>query len=116
MHLVYPPPPPPPPQKKTNKQNKHFQFLLGITVFAREIQDNGYAKLGGGLSFFPPSHCPRDCEGIQHEMLTEDSVVLSPTGDGTAICTVRGHLSHLNIEPFAGQMKYLPLWLFYDRE
>ena len=71
---------------------------------------------GGGLSFFPPSHCPRDCEGIQHEMLTEDSVVLSPTGDGTAICTVRGHLSHLNIEPFAGQMKYLPLWLFYDRE
>ena len=54
----------------------------------------------GGLSFFPPSHCPRDCEGIQHEILTEDSVVLSPTGDGTAICTVRGHLSHLNIELF----------------
>ena len=113
MHLVYHPPPPP--SKTKTKQNKHFQFLLGITVFAREIQDNGYAKLGG-LSFFPPSHCPRDCEGIQHEILTEDSVVLSPTGDGTAICTVRGHLSHLNIEPFAGQMKYLPLWLFYDRE
>ena len=29
--------------------HKHyFQFLLGITVILREIDDNGYAKFGGG--------------------------------------------------------------------
>ena len=27
--------------------NHCFQFLLGITVVPREIQDNGYAKFGG---------------------------------------------------------------------
>ena len=52
MNLVHPPPLPPPPQKKFH--NHCFQFLLGITVALREIQDNGYAKiflsreLGGG--------------------------------------------------------------------
>ena len=38
MDLVYPP------------QNLHtycFQFLLGITVVPREIEDNGYAKFWG---------------------------------------------------------------------
>ena len=111
MHLVYPRPPPPP----TNKQTNIFNFSW-VLQSLQEKSKTMVMQNWGGLSFFPPSHCPRDCEGIQHEMLTEDSVVLSPTGDGTAICTVRGHLSHLNIEPFAGQMKYLPLWLFYDRE
>ena len=38
--------PPPPPLKK-NFHNHCFQFLLGITVVPREIQDNGYAKFGG---------------------------------------------------------------------
>ena len=44
--------PPPPQKKQTNKQtnnlhNHCFQFLLGITVVPREIEDNGYAKLWG---------------------------------------------------------------------
>ena len=29
--------------------NHCFQFLLGITVVPREIQDNGYAKFEGGV-------------------------------------------------------------------
>ena len=28
--------------------NHCFQFLLSITVIPREIEHNGYAKLGGG--------------------------------------------------------------------
>ena len=43
MHLVYLPPP-----LKKKIHNHCFQFLLGITVVPREIQDNGYAKFGGG--------------------------------------------------------------------
>ena len=40
MHIVFPPSPPPPPLPK--KLRKHcFQFLLGITVIPREIEDNG---------------------------------------------------------------------------
>ena len=43
MHLVYPPP-----QLKIFITG--FQFLLGITVVSREIQDTGYGffYLGGG--------------------------------------------------------------------
>ena len=41
MHLVYPPPP-------ENFHNRCFQFLLGIAVVSREIQDNGYAIFFGG--------------------------------------------------------------------
>ena len=40
----------PPPPKKKKKKNLHhhcFQFLLGITVIPREIEDNGYAKFWG---------------------------------------------------------------------
>ena len=46
MRRVYPPPPPPP----QILHNHCFQFLLGITVVRREIEDNGYAILffGGG--------------------------------------------------------------------
>ena len=43
MHLVYPRPP--------NLHNHCFQFLLGITVAPRDIEENGYANfsflLGG---------------------------------------------------------------------
>ena len=66
MHLVRPPPPPQkkkkkkkkttkthPQQKKKKKKKKKlynycFQFLLGITVIPREIEDNGCAKILGG--------------------------------------------------------------------
>ena len=41
MHPVPPFPSPPPPRKKLNGC---FQFLLGITVIPREIEDSGYAK------------------------------------------------------------------------
>ena len=41
MHLVYPPPP-------KSLHDHCSQFLLGITVVPREIQDNGYEKFGGG--------------------------------------------------------------------
>ena len=47
MHLINPPPAPPKKKKKKEKEKLHdpcFQFLLGITVVPREIQDNGYAK------------------------------------------------------------------------
>ena len=37
MHFVYPPPP-------QILHNCCFQFLLGITVVPREIEDNGYAE------------------------------------------------------------------------
>ena len=41
-------PPPPPSKKQTNNLHNHcFEFLLGITVVPREIEDNGYAKLWG---------------------------------------------------------------------
>ena len=45
MRRVYRPPPPP-----QVLHNHSFQFLLGITVVRREIEDNGYAILffGGG--------------------------------------------------------------------
>ena len=48
MRRVYPPPPPRPPPQILH--NHCFQFLLGITVVRREIEDNGYAILffGGG--------------------------------------------------------------------
>ena len=39
MHLVYPP---------KFCITVFFQFLLGIIVVRREIEDNGYAKLEGG--------------------------------------------------------------------
>ena len=44
MHLVHlpptqPQPPPPPPHC--------FQFLLGITVISRDIEDNAYANVWG---------------------------------------------------------------------
>ena len=45
MNLL--PRPRPPPQKKNNNKNFitiFFQFLIGITVAAREIEDNSYAK------------------------------------------------------------------------
>ena len=48
--IVHLPPPPPPQKKKQQINNLHnhcFQFLLGITVVPREIEDNGYAKLWG---------------------------------------------------------------------
>ena len=49
MYLLPPPSPlPPPPQKKKIVHSHYFQFLLGITVVAREIEDNGYAKFWGG--------------------------------------------------------------------
>ena len=47
MHLVYPPPPPPPPTSPQILYNNSFQFLLGITVVPREIEDSGYS-----ISFF----------------------------------------------------------------
>ena len=45
MHLVpHPPPhptaPPPPPAKKKKLHNHCLQFVLGITVVPREIEDN----------------------------------------------------------------------------
>ena len=46
MHLV------PPPYIKNILHNHCFQFLLGITVVPREIEDNGYviffSGVGGG--------------------------------------------------------------------
>ena len=45
MHLIHPlPPPPPPPKLKKN----FFFFLLVITAVPREIENNTYAKFGGG--------------------------------------------------------------------
>ena len=45
MHLPpHPTPPPPPPSPTQILHNHCFQFLWGITVVQREIQDNGYAK------------------------------------------------------------------------
>ena len=42
-----PPPPPPPPPPHPRLLHIHcFQFLLGITVVPREIEDNGYASFG----------------------------------------------------------------------
>ena len=38
--------PPCPPQKK-NLLNHCFQFLVGITVVPREIENNGYVKFWG---------------------------------------------------------------------
>ena len=39
MHLVYP---------QTFLCNHRFQFLLGITVVSREVEDNGSETFGGG--------------------------------------------------------------------
>ena len=36
-----------PPLQKKKLHNHCFQFLLGITVVLREIEDNGYAKFSG---------------------------------------------------------------------
>ena len=45
MHLICPPLPP---TKKKKLQNLCFSFLLYITTVLREIENNAYAKLGGG--------------------------------------------------------------------
>ena len=48
MHIVpltSPTPPPPPPRNQKKIHNHCFQFLLGITVVPREIEDNAYAKV-----------------------------------------------------------------------
>ena len=50
MHIV----PPPPNQKKIH--NHCFQFLLGITVVRREIEDNGYAKVNTLRDLHTSSH------------------------------------------------------------
>ena len=42
---LFPPPTHPPPPQYL--YNRCFQFLRGITVVPREIQDNGYSKFGG---------------------------------------------------------------------
>ena len=42
LDLVYPPPP-----SKKKLRNHCFQFLLGITVIPREIEDNAYVKFWG---------------------------------------------------------------------
>ena len=39
------------------------------------------------------------------KVLIEDTVLTSPTGDGTAI--LRGHPSHAKVDPFVGQRQYL---------
>ena len=39
------------------------------------------------------------------KVLIGDTILTSPTGDGTAI--LRGHPSHAKVQPFAGQRKYL---------
>ena len=39
MHLVYP---------QIFLYNHRFQFLLGITVVSREVEDNGSETFGGG--------------------------------------------------------------------
>ena len=39
MHLVYP---------QTFLYNHRFQFLLGIAVVSREVEDNGSETFGGG--------------------------------------------------------------------
>ena len=54
-----PPPPPSPPQIL---HNHCFQFLLGITVVPREIQENGYAKFGGGGGWVNNVHYNGLCE------------------------------------------------------
>ena len=38
------------------------------------------------------------------KVLIEDNTFTSPTGDGIDI--LRGHLSHVNVQPFAGQRQY----------
>ena len=43
MHLVHPHAP----LKKKNLLNHCFQFLVGITVVPREIENNGYVKFWG---------------------------------------------------------------------
>ena len=39
------------------------------------------------------------------KVLIEDTILTSPTGDGTAI--LRGHASYAKVWPFAGQREYL---------
>ena len=46
MYLSYPHPHPPPKKKKLH--NLCFSFLLGITAVPRGIENNAYAKFGGG--------------------------------------------------------------------
>ena len=53
MHLVHLPPtqpqphPPLPPPQKKQIHDHCFQFLLGITVISRDIEDNAYANVWG---------------------------------------------------------------------
>ena len=46
FHIDHNAPCPPPPKKK-KLYNYCFQFLLGITVIPREIEDNGCVKFWG---------------------------------------------------------------------
>ena len=47
MYRLSSPSPSAPPPKKNIVHNHCFQFLLGITVVAREIEDSGSAKFLG---------------------------------------------------------------------
>ena len=48
MSFLSLPTPPPPPKKIVH--NNYFQFPLGITVVAREIEDTGFAKFTWGVN------------------------------------------------------------------
>ena len=44
--------------------------MVHVKMVNKTAQLNNYfvSTLSQDFSFFPPSHCRRDCEGIQHEL------------------------------------------------
>ena len=44
--------------------------MVCVKMVIKTVQLNNYfvSTLYQDFSFFPPSHCRRDCEGIQHEL------------------------------------------------
>ena len=68
--------------------------MLFIGLREKVMRDNNLKK---GTLF--------ECQWFSTKVLIGDTILTSPTGDGTAI--LRGHPSHAKVYPFAGQREYL---------
>ena len=64
--------------------------MVYVKMANKTVQINNYfvSTLSQDFSFFPPSHCRRDCKGIQHELRSLYFCQLQETGTPVLQCVV----------------------------